>query len=314
MAKTRPDLNSKTQPELTVVLPNYNGVELLRRNLPSLLSAAKGIRTEIIVVDDASTDGSVSFLRDHYSDVIVVQNSKNLGFAETCNRGIRATTGRFVCVSNTDVSFKEDFFRVGLTAFDSDAVFAVKGEIVNQNGLGETVNVDRTSRLHQKRGLLRFDTVMNRSQRDSEYGLNKSFVSLGCCFISRADFLKELGGFDPIYSPFYWEDSDLTFRALKRGYRVVYQPEAVVYHQLSSTINKYRKKSYRKLVSNRNKFLFAWRFMAGPVQWGQHLIHLSFGVMARWLILDWSFYMGLFWALWRRFLWRDRSHALEIYS
>jgi len=243
MAKTRPDLNSKTQPELTVVLPNYNGVELLRRNLPSLLSAAKGIRTEIIVVDDASTDGSVSFLRDHYSDVIVVQNSKNLGFAETCNRGIRATTGRFVCVSNTDVSFKEDFFRVGLTAFDSDAVFAVKGEIVNQNGLGETVNVDRTSRLHQKRGLLRFDTVMNRSQRDSEYGLNKSFVSLGCCFISRADFLKELGGFDPIYSPFYWEDSDLTFRALKRGYRVGL-PTRKPWFITSSVrrLNKYRKK------------------------------------------------------------------------
>jgi GT2 family glycosyltransferase len=291
--------------ELSVVLPNYNGANLLRRNLPSIIAAAKGIATEIIVVDDASTDDSVAYLRSHYPDVIVLRNVRNLGFSETCNRGIRSATGKFVCVSNTDVTFKEDFFRVGLKAFDSESIFAVKGDIFNQNSLGETVNIDTTTRLYQKRGLLRFDTVITSANRDSKYGLDKSFVSLGCCFISRTEILKKLKGFDPVYSPFYWEDTDLTFRALQQGYRVVYQPEAVVYHQLSSTINKYRKKRYRKLVSDRNKFLFAWRFMAGRTQWTQHFVHVGFGIMTRWLILDWSFYGGLFWALWRRFFWRN---------
>ena len=77
---------------LSVILPNYNGRQLLQRNLPSLFTALKGLEHEVIVVDDCSGDDSVSFLQQHYPQITLIQNPHNLGFSATCNAGIKAAT------------------------------------------------------------------------------------------------------------------------------------------------------------------------------------------------------------------------------
>lgn len=291
-------------PLVSLVLPNFNGRELLEKNLPSALQALSLVPFEIIVVDDASEDNSVSFLLKNYPSIRVVRHEKNKGFSETCNAGIRHSIGKYICVSNTDVMFDPEYFRFSLELLETENVFAVKGKIRNYDPhSGAVINDETTAVLFQKRGLLRFDKSGDNSPGIMEFGVGKRFALLGCCFVARSDQLKGVGGFDTIYSPFYWEDSDLPLRAMKLGYQILYVPDAVVYHQLSSTINRFRSKYWRKLVSDRNKFIFSWRYLSGARQWINHIFSVVFGLFFRWIRLDHSYYLGFFWALYRWISW-----------
>lgn len=286
-------------PTISVVLPNYNGRHLLQRNLPSLAQALKDFESEIIVVDDASTDDSVAFLRERYPEVKVIEHEKNKGFSAACNSGIFAALNELICVSNTDVTFLPDYFEKTAPLITGN-VFAAKGRIRNQTASGEFVNFDTTARSFMRRGLWRFDKTPYEEQTEGfSAELGGRFCLLGCCFVADAKKLKLMGGFDEIYSPFYWEDSDLPFKALRAGYDLRYVPEAAVLHEASATINRFRGKAHRKLISDRNKFIFTWRYTHSASRWVNHLTWQTASVLIRWMTLDWSYYIGLFWALFR---------------
>ncbi|MDA3869424.1 MAG: glycosyltransferase family 2 protein [Gammaproteobacteria bacterium] len=283
---------------ISIILPNYNGASLLEKNLPSLLEAIDGFEHEIIVIDDCSSDNSVSFLEQSYPDITVIQNEVNLGFSATCNKGIRAARLELLCVVNTDVTFTPDYFTKATKEFDDASLFAVKGDIINYNSSFEDViNIDRTILLYYKRGFLRFDTKTPLTKRTLISGDIEQFVGLGCCFVCRREQMLELGGFDEIYSPFYWEDGDLGLRAVQKGFNLLYLPEAKVFHQASSTISNYRSHSQRRLVSNRNKFLFTWRHLDKKRLWLSHAPVTLLNLLSRWLILDWKYYASFFYAI-----------------
>jgi GT2 family glycosyltransferase len=119
--------------------------------------------------------------------------------------------------------------------------------------------------------------------------------------------MLRLKGFDEIFSPFYWEDADLAQRALNNGYKLLYLPEARVYHQASSTIGNYRTYTLRRLVSNRNKFLFSWHHLDTRRVWLSHIPITVFNLMFRWLVLDWKYYAAFFWAATRRLTFTRRA-------
>jgi GT2 family glycosyltransferase len=285
---------------ISVVLPNFNGRHLLEKNLPSLLTALKGFEYEIIVVDDASTDDSANFLQENYPEVILVQHSANKGFSAACNSGIFKASKTLICIANTDVTFLEEYFR-RIVPEVKDNVFAAKGRIKNVTPSGVFVNFDTTARSFMKRGLWRFDKTSYEEQLSNfSSALGGRFCLLGCCFVADSQKLKLLGGFDEIYSPFYWEDSDLPFRAMRAGYDLRYVPEAEVIHETSATINRFRSRSRRKLVSDRNKFIFTWRYLHSAGQWTNHIAWQTASLFVRWLRLDWSYYASLAWALARK--------------
>lgn len=286
---------------ISIVLPNYNGAGLLKKNLPSLLEAIEGFEHEIIVVDDCSSDDSVSFLNSTYPDIKVIQNEVNLGFSSTCNKGIRAAKLELVCVVNTDVTFTADYFTISAREFDDNSLFAVKGNIVNYNSsFDDIMSIDRTTLLYYKRGFLRFDTNTPLTERTLIKNNDAQFVGLGCCFICNREMLLELNGFDEIYSPFYWEDCDLGRRAMQKGFKLLYMPEAKVFHQASSTIGNYRSNSQRRLVSNRNKFLFSWHHLDKKRLWLSHVPTVALNLLTRWVILDWKYYIAFSWAIQRQ--------------
>ncbi len=286
---------------ISIILPNYNGAGLLEKNLPSLLEAINGFKYEIIVIDDCSSDNSVRFLEQSYPDITVIQNEVNLGFSATCNKGIRASRMELLCVVNTDVTFTPDYFTKTIKEFDDVSLFAVKGDIINYNSSFEDViNIDRTTLLYYKRGFLRFDTKTPLTKRTLITGDNAQFIGLGCCFVCRREQMLDLGGFDEIYSPFYWEDCDLGRRAMQKGFKLLYLPEANVFHQASSTISNYRSHSQRRLVSNRNKFLFTWRHLDRKRLWLSHAPVTLLNLLSRWLILDWKYYAAFFYAIKRQ--------------
>jgi GT2 family glycosyltransferase len=73
-----------------------------------------------------------------------------------------------------------------------------------------------------------------------------NFLFLGCCFVARNDLLRRLNGFDEIYAPYYWEDSDLSLRAIEHGFKVKFAPKCVIHHRSSSTIDHTQKKQRRR--------------------------------------------------------------------
>ncbi len=283
---------------ISVILPNYNGRALLEKNLPSLFGAIEGIEHEVIVVDDASADESIPFLNQHYPNVRVLENPHNLGFSATCNRGVKAARQPLLCIVNTDVTFEPDYFRKALPHFEDPQLFAVKGDIVNYaESPDNVVNIERSSRLYYKRGFLRFDQRVEPQPELFNGEIDGQFLLLGCCFVCDTQKMRELGGFDEVFSHFYWEDADLALRALRRGYHEVYEPACRVYHQTSSTIASYRSNTRRRLVSMRNKFIFSWRHLHGATQWSSHIGFTLLSLLGRWLILDWKYYAAFFNAL-----------------
>ena len=286
---------------ISVVLPNFNGRNLLQKNLPSLITALGDFDYEIIIVDDCSSDDSVKFLKETYPEIKIICNEINLGFSATCNKGINTAKLKLLCVVNTDVTFTPDYFTNMIREFEDASLFAVKGDIINYNqSFDDVINIDRTTTLYYKRGFLRFDTSNPLTQRTSLSGADDIFVALGCCFVCNREMMIKLHGFDEIYSPFYWEDSDLARRAMSSGYKLLYLPKSVVYHQASSTIANYRSNVQRHLVSNRNKFLFSWRHLDTKTFWISHLPTTALSLLVRWLIIDWKYYVAFYNALIRK--------------
>lgn len=287
---------------ISVILPNYNGRSLLLSNIPSIVIALENAKCDyqVIVVDDCSTDDSVDMLKKEFPFVKIIVNETNQGFSYTCNRGIFDAKNSILCIVNTDVTFTPDYFINGIGYFDDESVFALKGNIINyQNNINEVVSIEKTAKLFIKRGLLRFDKKVEYIPDSFTGEIGGQFVLLGCCFMCSRDKALELKGFDEIFSPFYWEDSDLALRALRKGFKLIYEPLCVVYHKTSSTIPNFRSNTKIKLISNRNKFIFSWKYLKGTKQWLSHIFYTLVNLTTRWIILDWKYYVALFNALLR---------------
>lgn len=296
---------------ISVIIPNFNGEQLLENNLPSLIESLDNTKNEyeIIVVDDASSDQSTSFLKNKYPKITIIQNKHNQGFSSTCNKGIRAAKMPLLCIVNTDVTFTPDYFNNALPAFSDPELFSIKGEIINyQNEPSQVTIVERTASLYYQHGFLRYNTRVKPDVNNLNGKINGQFTLLGCCFVCDREKMLSLNGFDEIFSPFYWEDSDLPLRALKRGYKLQYLEECKVYHKTSETISRYHKDAKRRLVSARNKFLFTWRHLNGFHHWYIHIIFTLTSLLVRWLAFDWRFYKAFFWAVRREISFNPKDY------
>ncbi len=117
-------------PAASVVIPNWNGRDLLAKYLPSVIAAWRAIRTnEIIVVDNGSEDGSAEFVREHFPSVRLLALERNLGFGGGSNAGFRAAQNDIVVLLNSDMRVEPDFLAPLLEGFTDETVFAVSCQI-----------------------------------------------------------------------------------------------------------------------------------------------------------------------------------------
>src|SRR5687767_13648160 len=93
--------------KISIVIPNYNGRLLLEKNLPKVIKESKD--AEIIVVDDASTDDSIDFLKKNFTKIKVIKKDKNTGFSSTVNLGVQKATGELVVLLNSDAYPKKNY-------------------------------------------------------------------------------------------------------------------------------------------------------------------------------------------------------------
>ncbi|MGD0498024.1 MAG: glycosyltransferase [Bryobacteraceae bacterium] len=239
----------------SVVIPNWNGRELLEKYLPSVVEAlASNAANEIVVVDNGSTDGSAAFVKSAFPQVAVLELPVNLGFGGGSNAGVRAARNDTVVLLNSDMRVSPDFLGPLLEGFTDSGVFAVSCQIF----FGDPNKVREETGLTQgwwQDGGLR---VRHRVDPAVDDLFPCFYGGGGSCAFDRRKFL-ELGGFDPLYEPFYLEDADLGYLAWKRGWKVLYQPRSVVFHEHRGSIGKRFGPERIQATLKKNYLLFCWK-------------------------------------------------------
>jgi GT2 family glycosyltransferase len=245
--------------KVSIIIPNYNGKKLLKKNLPHVVRAwsnAKNKIVEVIIVDDGSTDESVSFINSNYPQIQLIKHKINKGFPKAVNTGVRLAKGNYVALLNTDVVPKANFLSSCVKIFRDEKVFAVS---FNESGYSFTRGVF-------EKGFIVYEKLIKASTP------KQSFWANGGSSLFRKDYWIKLRGMDEVlFSPFYWEDIDISYRAQKRGWKILWDPDSMVDHVHESTMKKISKK-YRQRIQERNQLLFIWKNLTSKNMFKKHLL------------------------------------------
>lgn len=217
---------------VAVIIVSWN----CRDHLDTCLASLRGLERspqDVVVVDNASTDGTVAFVQQRYPEVRVLAQDANLGFCRANNEGIDCTTAPFVLVLNPDTRVEPTFVEGLLAAFEDPEVGIVSGKLLRFDGTTfDSAGQDLApSRQPRDRGYGRPD----RGQFDHDEAV---FGACGAAALYRRamldDIVDEDGYFDATFFAFY-EDLDLAWRARRRGWKAVYRHDAVAYHARGGT-------------------------------------------------------------------------------
>lgn len=247
---------------VSVIIPTYNGRDLLEQNLASVVKAKKNPAnsiTEIIVVDDGSSDDTAPFLKKNFKEVRVIRHTKNRRFPAAINTGVKMSKGSLVAFLNNDVSVTDQFLENPVKLFDDVDVFAVS---FHEKGYGAS------------KGKFRDGFIVHEGQRETGSTVDTFWASGGSCLVNRKLFLGIGSMDDELFSPFYWEDIDLSYRALKRGYKVLWEPNSLVFHNHESTNSKISKR-YRTRIQERNQLLFIWKNLSSSRLLRLHVVGIT---------------------------------------
>lgn len=280
---------------LSVIIPNYNGQDLLEKNLSKVfdtISSYKDGKVEVIILDDCSTDNSENVLENlipkfkslfSHIEVKVIKNEKNIGFSPTINKGVKNASGDILILLNTDVAPEKDFLKPLLGHFQNEKVFAVG--CMDKSIEGSKVVLRGRGIGAWERGFL----VHSRGEVDKT---NTLWVNGGSGAF-RKSIWDEFGGFDNLYSPFYWEDIDLSYRAVKSGYKIIFESKSVVVHKHEKgVIKKEFSQAEIKSIAYRNQFIFVWKNTTDFNLQLSHLLWLPYHLTKALMRMDWAFFIG----------------------
>lgn len=282
-----------TSPGISIVIPNYNGENLLRDNLPSIFAAARRWPgpAEIIIVDDCSSDGSCRLVRQMFPDARLLVNERNSGFSKTCNIGMAATVFPILFCINTDVKAEENLITALAPHFDDPALFAVTPRvIVEREGKNQGAVFGRSG-----------GGFVKGSFAPAEMGLpeRENLYAVGACVAYDAEKFRALGGYCEIYTPYLFEDVDISYRAWKRGWKSIYDPSATVWHYSNATLGKVKRR-INKVIYYRNRFIFHWINLSDPALVFWNMLNTLFRLMFSFLLLKFYYYEAFAGALKRR--------------
>jgi GT2 family glycosyltransferase len=255
-----------TLPPATVVVVNYNTVA----ELPGCLAALRALEypgaVQVVVVDNASADGSADLVRAQFPDVALIASETNLGFAGGGNRGWAAARGEVLAVVNPDVRPRPAWLAAlaGALRDHADEQAAIAGS--------KLLYGDGTTLQHAG-GVFGFPlaTTDHRGRGAPDTGAFEQaeavpFVTGGALAITRAAY-EALGGFDPGFHPVYFEDVDLCWRARAAGYTVWYAPMAVATHRESASLEREGEQYFEYFQRNRLRFVLK-HYALPDLLWG----------------------------------------------
>ena len=232
--------------KIAIVILNWNGQPLLEKYLPSVLQYSQG--AEIYVVDNASSDGSVTFIKEHHPSIKIVQNKENGGFAKGYNDGLKFIDADIFCLLNSDIEVTPDWITPILEIFKAqEKVAIVQPKILDLKRKEFFEYAGAAGGFLDQlgypfcRGRIFQALEKDTGQYDDD---REIFWATGACMFIRKEVFQELGGFDEDYFA-HQEEVDLCWGARNIGYKVYYSSKSHVFHLGGSTLsNMNPKKTY----------------------------------------------------------------------
>ncbi|MGA1823647.1 MAG: glycosyltransferase family 2 protein [bacterium] len=261
--------------DISIVIRNYNGRELMKSFLPSVIQSTKVYNgnCQIIVIDDGSTDDSIAFLDKHFPGIKVIRNWPNSGNTiDPVNIGVKESLYDIVVCLDTDVKVEEDFLMPLIKHFERSNVFAVAPKIISyriKNGIESlTFPIFWRGRLRGfVPGMEGYSIEYNRSV--------PIFYAPGNAVAYRKSLFLSLKGEDTLFRPYYYEDIDICYRAWRRGFKTIYEPNSIVYHLSHATIKNIVDPYKTEIIRNKNALLFTWKNLMSPLLLVHHLFWLK---------------------------------------
>lgn len=234
-----------TDLKVAVVMINWNGEEDSLVCLGAL--KAQSINATLVVVDNGSSDNLSRFVKENHKDVVLLENSKNLGFAGGANTGIRYATDNnfdYVALINNDATPTKTWLEELLKSASADVKIGITtGKLLKTDG-----TIDSTGDQYTTWGL-----PYPRGRNDKDAGQYNNtelvFAGSGGASLYSIEMLKQIGLFDEDFFAYY-EDVDISFRAQLAGWKVMYEPKAVAHHKIGASSGKVRGFTTYQTVKN----------------------------------------------------------------
>ena len=229
--------------EIAVVILNWNGLKLLEQFLPSVIQYSP--QASIYVADNASTDNSISFVKDNFPTVKIIINKMNFGFAQGYNEALKHIDSEIYALVNSDVEVTENWLKPIIETFENEPKTAIiQPKILDFKRKKYFEYAGAAGGFIDKygypfcRGRI-FDTL---EKDNGQYDDNcKIFWASGACFFIRSSVFKNLNGFDPDFFA-HQEEIDLCWRANNKSYVIKYNSQSAVYHLGGATLQKVNSK------------------------------------------------------------------------
>lgn len=251
---------------ISFIILNYNGKYLTENCIDSLKESINNSSLkeyEIIVVDNGSKDGSVEYLKNKFKDVVILEIKKN-NFITSYNDGVKIAKFDWVFLLNNDMLFDKNFLEPIIRNTNLNNLFGIGSKLLKFDG-----NFEKgVNKIKYKYGLFWFYTENVDEKCETFY--------IGTHGIFNKSIFIELGGFDEIFKPFYFEDVDLCYRAQKRGYRILYEPKSIIYHKHMGTIKDNFSKIFISKIYARNRLIFHYKNLTNQKLFLKFVIFLPF--------------------------------------
>lgn len=258
-------------PAVSVIVVNYNAGELLDRCLDSLAARTDALTVEVILVDNASTDGSAERVARQHPGITFIPAGANLGFAGGVCRGVAEATGPVLFLLNPDAEVFPDTLEQVVSGLANDPGLAVAGCKIyepDRSTLQHAGAVLHPSLITSHLGRGEADRGQYDQPADVDY-------VTGAALAVRRQVWDELGGLDPGYRPGYYEETELCLRARRKGYRVAVLPAARAVHHESASSGKlssrffycYHRNRLRFLIRNYSFMHWFLRFAPAELRW-----------------------------------------------
>ena len=249
---------------LTVIIPNYNGINFLDEFLKSLKKQDSYFN--VIIIDNGSDDGSLEFIKDNYPEFTLIENKDNLGFSAAVNQGIKAATTDYILLLNNDVVLELDCISQLLNCIETNpTIFAVASKMIQY---GDRSKLDDVGDEYSLLGW----TKKVGDGKSSKLYMSKREIFSACAgaAVYRRNVFDSIGFFDENFFA-YMEDVDIGYRARIHGYKCVYCPDAVVYHHGSGSSGS-RYNEFKIRLAARNNVYVPYKNMP----WPQYLVNIIF--------------------------------------
>lgn len=265
--------------DVSVIIVNYNTLELTKNTIESVIEKTQKIEYEIILVDNASTDGSVEFFETKYREkIIFIKNDKNLGFGRANNKGIKIAKGKYIFLLNSDTLLINNAIKILYDFMEKNQSCGICGGNLYDKDLKPT-NSCFNSVLNYKS--LYLEKVLKKLRLNSDKNIGFNYTStpkevkviIGADMMLSKKLLTEIKGFDEDFF-MYHEENELCVRAIKKGYKIYSIPEAKIIH-LEGKSSEFKEKRF--ILEKEGTYTYFYKVKGyESLKWAYFLLQLSY--------------------------------------